>query len=164
MRRIIGCGNQDRGDDGAGILAARRLRDLGVDAVEHCGDGTELLDFWTGNDEVILIDAMVSGQRPGTVSIWDPIRDAKAETSVYCSTHSFGPYEAIELARALHRLPREMRIYGIEGANFEPGGGPCREVLAAVGRVVEDIALTIAQTASDAPRDPGVAVHSLREP
>jgi Ni,Fe-hydrogenase maturation factor len=37
--RIIGCGNAERGDDAAGLLLVRRLRELGVDAHEHSGEG-----------------------------------------------------------------------------------------------------------------------------
>jgi hydrogenase maturation protease len=142
MTLIIGCGNTDRGDDGAGILVARRLRELGVDAVEHSGDGLALLDLWNSGDEVILVDATVSGAAPGTVSNWDPITHPLCAENYRCSTHAFGPWEAIELARALGRLPLRMEIYGIEAANFEPGSAPSREVLAAVDRVVDQLTLT----------------------
>ena len=144
MTLVIGCGNTDRGDDGAGILVARRLRELGLNAVEHSGDGLALLDLWNPDDEVILVDATVSGKKPGTVSIWDPIRQPLAAETFRCSTHAFGPWEAIELARALDRLPRRIDIYGIEAVNFEPGAEPGCEVLAAVERVVDSIAFTLA--------------------
>src|SRR5579864_3108036 len=124
MTLIIGCGNADCADDAAGILVARRLRDLGVDAMEHSGDGLALLDVWAADDEVILVDAAVSGKKPGTISIWDPIHRPLAAESFRCSTHSFGPWEAIELARALDRLPKRIEIHAIEAANFEPGAEP----------------------------------------
>ncbi len=41
---IIGCGNSDRSDDAAGLLVARRLRELGIDARELSGDMLGLLD------------------------------------------------------------------------------------------------------------------------
>lgn len=154
MTLVIGCGNTDRGDDGAGILVARRLRDLGVDAIEHSGDGLALLDLWNPDDEVILIDAVVSGKKPGIVSIWDPIHRPLAVESFRSSTHSFGPWEAIELARALDRLPKRIEIHAIEAANFEPGAEPCRPVLAAVGRVVENIALTLRSSSQPPERAP----------
>jgi hydrogenase maturation protease len=142
MTLIIGCGNPDRGDDGAGILAAQRLRELGLDAVEHSGDGLALMELWNSGDDVILVDAIESGASPGTVLTWDPITHPLCEESYRCSTHAFGPREAIELARALDRLPARIRIYGIEAASFEPGSEPCREVLEAVERVANEIALT----------------------
>jgi hydrogenase maturation protease len=142
MTRIIGCGNTDRADDGAGLLVARRLRELGLDSIEHSGDGFALLELWHGSDDVVLVDAMQSGAPPGTVSVWDATASALAPASFCCSTHVFGPAEAIELGRALNRLPRRIRVYGIEAAQFHPGGEPSREVLAAVERVTRELAGT----------------------
>lgn len=148
MTRIIGCGNADRSDDGAGILVARRLRQLGLDALEHVGDGLALLELWTGADEVLVVDATLSGAAPGTVSVWDPLSRPMSPVIYGCSTHVFGPAEAIKLARVLGRLPCKIRIYGIEAERFTPGVPPGPEVLAAVDRVVREIA---AQAVSPAP-------------
>ena len=52
----------------------------------------------------------------------------------------FGPAEAIDLARVIGRLPERIRIYGIEGAKFEPGAPPSGEVMEAVDRVGRKIA------------------------
>ena len=123
-------------------MTARRLRQLGLDALEHSGDGLALMELWNIDDEVILVDAMQSGANAGTVLTWDPITHPLCAESYRCSTHAFGPREAIELARALDRLPARIQIYGIEAASFEPGEPPCREVLEAVERVAGEIALT----------------------
>jgi hydrogenase maturation protease len=140
--RIIGCGNPDRADDGAGLLVARRLRELGFDAVEHSGDGFALLDLWQGSDDVILVDALVSGGTPGTIQVWDPESQPATAPDYRCSTHVFGPAQAIELGRALDRLPGRIRVYGIEAANFDVGGAPGAEVLSAVDRVVSELSET----------------------
>ena len=137
---VIGCGNPDRGDDAAGILVARRLHQIGLDALEHTGDGFALLDLWNGREEVILVDAMVSGGSPGSVSVWDPTTAPRNSNDYRCSTHVYGPAEAIELARVLGRLPHRLRIYGIEASQFQPGATVTTEVLAAVDRVVGEIA------------------------
>ena len=136
--RIIGCGNTDRADDAAGLLVARRLRELGFDSLEHSGDGFALLDLWQGSDDVVLVDALVSGGTPGTIQVWDPESQPAAAPDYRCSTHVFGPAEAIELGRALGRLPRRIRVYGIEASDFELGGSPRAEVLDAVDRVVSE--------------------------
>jgi hydrogenase maturation protease len=51
------------------------------------------------------------------------------------STHAFGLHEAIELARALHRLPRRVIVFAVEGRHFEAGATPSGEVEAAVPRL-----------------------------
>ena len=136
---IIGCGNPDRGDDAAGILVAQRLRERGLQAVDNTGDGLALLDLWHGSDDVILVDAMKSGADPGTVSHWDSDAPLGCSRDYGCSTHAFGPGEAVELARVIGRLPPKLQIYGIEATRFEPGAPYSREVLDAVDRVVGEI-------------------------
>jgi len=138
--RIIGCGNADRGDDAAGILVARRLRELGLDSIEHAGDGFALLELWHGSENVVLVDAVLSGAAPGTVSVWDAEFEPLRVQDCGCSTHGFGPAEAIEIGRALGRLPRRIRVYGIEAAQFEPGSTASPEVLKAVDRIVGELA------------------------
>src|SRR5579864_896236 len=135
MKLIIGCGNTDRCDDAAGILVARRLRALGLNAVEHSGDGLALIELWHGFDDVVVVDAMVSGAERGSVRTWDPVSQPVCSGNWRASTHVFGPAEAIELARVVGRLPEKIRIYGIEGVKFEPGAEPSGEVLEAVDRV-----------------------------
>ena len=139
MKLIIGCGNTDRSDDGAGILVARRLRALGLNAVEHSGDGLALIELWHGFDDVVVVDAMVSGAKPGSVTTWDPVARPICSEDWRSSSHSFGPAEAIELARVIGRLPERIRIYGIEGAKFKPGVAPSVEVMEAVRKIAGEI-------------------------
>ena len=65
---VIGVGNDFRGDDAAGLLAARRLRACrGVRAVEHTKDGLSLMEHWRPADHVFVVDALSSGHAPGTI-------------------------------------------------------------------------------------------------
>ena len=135
---ILGCGNDDRSDDAAGLLVARRLRQLGIDAHEHRGDALELLEAWNGAHEVVVVDAIVSGAAPGTVIRWDAAAPLAAG-EFQCSTHDLGLAEAVELARVLGRLPAKLTIYGIEAKSFERGGQPSTEVREAVERLTAQI-------------------------
>ena len=93
--RIIGCGNCDRGDDGAGVLVARRLRALGVEAVEQSGESLSLMDSWTGLAHVILVDATAPSGNPGQVRLWNAQADRLPRDAFPCSTHAFGVREAV---------------------------------------------------------------------
>ena len=143
-RLIIGCGNLDRGDDAAGLLAARRLRALGVAAGrevrEAPRDPLALLDLWVGAPAVILIDAVViDAGAPGRITTWD-VRAAPLPPELQpCSTHAFGVAQTVELARALDRLPPRLILYAIAGRNFALGAQPSPEVLAAVEEVAQTI-------------------------
>ena len=137
---ILGLGNEDRSDDAAGLLATRKLAALGFDTCEPGNDPLALIESWSHSAYVILIDATMSGAAPGTIHVWD-VRSAPLPPGRYaCSTHALGVAEAIEIARALDRLPPKFIFYGIEGLRFEPGGAPSPAVLEAVERLVRQVA------------------------
>jgi hydrogenase maturation protease len=141
---IIGCGNADRGDDAAGLLVARRLRAMGVEAKEESGEAFALIESWRDADddqEVILIDAVVTGSPPGTITVWDARTAPVVSDYFRCSTHAFGVAGAIELARILDLLPPRLLIYGIEAAHFGVGNEPSPEVLHAVEELAGRIAV-----------------------
>lgn len=134
---IIGCGNPHRGDDAAGLLAARSLREAGLPAREYSGDLIALLDAWSPADSVILIDATQSGAAAGAITTWEVIGTPLPTCRYRYSTHSLSLADALELARALHRLPACLTIYGIEGTCFAPGAPPSPEVIGAAQSLVQ---------------------------
>jgi hydrogenase maturation protease len=138
--RIIGCGNIDRGDDGAGLLVARRLREMGTGTQEQSGEALSLIESWAGAEAVIVVDAVVSGKAPGEITVWDARAHPVPSGLWRGSTHHFGLAEAVELARVLDRLPPCLWIYGIEGRRFEQGSCPSPEVARAIEEVAERIA------------------------
>jgi hydrogenase maturation protease len=135
---IIGCGNRQRSDDGAGILVAERLRELGIEAETRSGEAVDLIEAWKGADNVILVDAVSTGAPVGTVQAWDGEK-LPASVKASASTHGLGVAEAIKLARVLDRLPTQLRVYGIEGRRFEPRAEISAEVQCAVEEVVRRI-------------------------
>ena len=148
--RILCCGNRHRGDDAAGLLVAARLRELGLAAETLNGEVTEIMEAWSGAESVVLVDAVVTGARPGTVHAWDAAR-LNARSISPASSHGLGVGEAIELGRALGRLPRKTKIYGIEGARFAAEAAVSPEVEGAAAEVARQIAaLAAAEPATDA--------------
>jgi len=141
--RIICCGNRDRGDDGAALLVAERLRELGIDAQIQAGEPLALIEAWSAVHEVIVVDAVFTGAAVGTVQVWDE-QLPSAWISAPASTHGLGVMEAIKLAQVLHRLPSLLRVYGIEGKHFAPGTDVSPEVQQAVEKVVQKIAAEVA--------------------
>jgi hydrogenase maturation protease len=121
---VIGVGNEFRGDDAAGLMVARRLRERAVPqavVLESEADPAGLMEAWMGAATAIVVDTVVSGAQPGTVQRFDVSAEPLPATLVASSTHSLGVAEAIELARALQRLPRRIIVYGIEGSSFSAG-------------------------------------------
>ena len=144
---IIGVGNPFRGDDAAGLLAVRRLKSAGLGSaqiMEHSGEGASLMEAWKGARAVILIDAVSSGGRPGTIYRLEPASKPLPAEMFQGSTHAFSIPQAIEMSRALNELPRQVVIFGIEGKNFQAGTELSAEVNGAlpelVRRVLEEAA------------------------
>jgi hydrogenase maturation protease len=136
---VIGVGNAWRGDDGAGLAVARRVRELagaGVEVREIEGDATALVDAWSGAERVVVVDAAESGAAPGTVRRFDAYSRPLPVRSLRSSTHAFGVSDAVELARALGRLPDRLDVYAIEGASFTAG----ERLSPAVERAVAELA------------------------
>lgn len=141
--QIIGIGNTDRGDDAAGpaVVAALESRSL-HEVTLRCarGDVLALIDDWGGAERVFLIDAMAPDGAPGRVLRLDAGTSAVSPTFAnFASSHAFNLAEAIELARALDRLPRELIVYGIEGLSFSHGAALSAAVAAAVPEVARRI-------------------------
>ncbi len=154
---VIGIGNRLRGDDGIGpmvidLLLARH--DADVDTVMVAGDLSDLAMCWDTDRAVVIVDAMVSGRAPGTVTVLDgtpfcgadePDGTAGSATGLDqpLSSHGVGLAEAIALARAIGRLPGSLSIIGIEGRSFEPGDPVSEPVAAAAPVAAEHIVESI---------------------
>ncbi len=143
---VIGVGNALRGDDGVGLAVASALRGRvpgGVAVVPCEQEPSRLLDAWQGARAAIVVDAAASGSEPGHVHRFDASETAVPAGVFRSSTHAFGVGDAIELARALGRLPRHVVVYGVEGGDFAAGEGLTTQVQASVekvaGSVLEDL-------------------------
>jgi hydrogenase maturation protease len=144
-------GNAFRGDDAVGLEVARLLRGTlpeRVELLEREGEPTALIDSWEGAEAVWLVDAVSSVARVGTVHRLDAGEEELPGDLFHASTHAFGLAEAVELARALGRLPARTIVFGIEGARFEAGDGLSSEVAAAAAEVAASVREEVAACTS----------------
>lgn len=134
---MIGVGNPSRGDDGAGLEVARRVRSRG--SYQVVGGSYELMDVWEGADDVVVVDAARSGSVAGTVHRFEAHAEPLPGGILATSTHSIGVADVIEMARSLGRLPERLVVYGIEVLDVTPGAGLTASVEHAVDEVVKEI-------------------------
>jgi len=151
---VLGIGNEWASDDGVGPEVVRRLRmrwqeegrlqqqgrepDQGVVFSILAQPDLSLLDQIVGYANLIVVDAVVSDQPPGTVhgEMWEP--GVLATRGVQrASSHGFGVRELLEMAAVMGKLPGRVELWGIEIASTEPGQGLSVEVTAAVDGVVK---------------------------
>jgi len=140
---VIGVGNDLRGDDGAGLEAARRVRECepppSIKVRLHEGEAVGLLELWDGADAAVVVDTVRSGAPPGTIHRLDATHEPLPSLARRASSHTIGVGEAIELARVLGTLPSGLLVYGVEGIQFETGTGLSDEVAAALDPLVREL-------------------------
>ena len=101
---LIGIGNEYRSDDSIGLHVIRALKEEKLPEtmmVESSGDGAELIELFSTARMAILIDAVSSGRKPGTIYQFEAHKQPVPAQISFQSTHAFGVGEAIELARVL---------------------------------------------------------------
>jgi hydrogenase maturation protease len=145
---VVGLGSPDRGDDAVGPAVALRIADLGVPGLKVLvhEDPTDLVESMTGAGGVVVVDAVWSpGTAPGELLVLetgdgaDPLpEDAWARTG-RGGTHAFGLASAVELARALRRLPPRVVLVGVAAAAFDHGTPLSPGVADAVDRAVDAV-------------------------
>ena len=139
---MLGIGNAWQGDDAAGLAAARRLRERapkGVEVRELEGEPVSIVDALDGAERGVSRRRGPSGAQPGTVHRIDVDEAPVPATLSAASTHTLGVGEAIELARALGRLPARVVLYGIEAESIAAGDELTPAVAQAVDAVVEEV-------------------------
>jgi hydrogenase maturation protease len=154
---VVGLGHPDRGDDAVGGVVARevaRVAGRRVEVLEQ-EDPTDLVLLWEGWERVVLVDGVSSGGSvaPGTVHVLrtgagrPPIHSDAWTRTGRGGTHAFGLAAAVELARAMGRLPDDVTVVGIEVEGVEHGA-PLTPMVASA---VPDAALAVLDSIADVP-------------
>jgi len=141
---VIGVGNPYRRDDGVGpavvdLLRARSLS--GLTLATSLGGTDELIDLWSGQDLVIVVDAVRSRPaHPGRVHRL-AVPHLGGERARAASSHGIDLGQAVELARELGRLPERLVLYAVEAAELGHGVGLSPAVADAAERLADEIAV-----------------------
>ena len=138
---IVGLGNSLMGDDGVGPLAVERLLAGGLpEEVRACQGETDvlrLLGLWQGEPQVWLIDALRSGQTPGTITrlSHDELRAAQQpQTTIH---HLSLPESLRWMALTEPQLQVvTFTLWGIEPVSVEPATGLSPPVEKALDQLV----------------------------
>ena len=105
---VLGIGNLLMGDEGVGVHAVQALEHVplppGVDVLDGGTGGFQLLAPFREYPCVILIDATLDDQPPGTVTVLQPRFVADYPRAL--AAHDIGLRELIEAAALLGTLPR----------------------------------------------------------
>lgn len=122
--KVIGIGNEFRGDDAVGLQVVRRLNENrlpGVEYLQQGGEATALIDALEATDTAIIVDAIQSGADTGQIHRYEISKQPMPAQFLRSSTHNFSVQDAIEMSRILGKLPSRLLVYGIEGSRFDQG-------------------------------------------
>ena len=149
MIAVIGCGNPNRSDDGAGPAVVRMLEARGLS-----GDTVKLLDAGTdgmavmfaarGCNKLIIVDACKSGSEPGAI-FEVPGERLEAPHQSALNLHDFRWEHALFAGRKLYgsSFPKDVAVLLIEAATLEYGIGLSPLVAASVEKTARRIAALI---------------------
>ncbi len=137
---VIGVGNTILADDGVGVHAARRLQDdprlpAGVSILDGGTMGLELGPFVSDASRVLILDAVNTGEAPGTLTRMTG-RDLLG-TPRGRSVHQLGVADLIATLTLASTKPQEIVVLGLQPANTDWGTTLSPDVEAALGGLVD---------------------------
>lgn len=120
---VLGIGNLVMSDDGVGVKVVQHLQ-----REYHCAEGVEIMDGGTlgldllpkleGIDHLIVVDAVETGQKPGTcVRLSGEELPIALETKV--SPHQMGLKDLLSVAQLLGHSPGEMVLIGVQPGSID---------------------------------------------
>jgi hydrogenase maturation protease len=137
---VIGVGNTILSDDGVGVHAARLLQEdsrvpPGVTVLDGGTIGLELVPYACDAARVLLLDAMNSGQPPGTLARMTG-EDLLA-TKTGRSVHQLGVADLVAALALVSTQPHEIVVLGVQPANTDWGTSLSPAVEAALTPLVD---------------------------
>jgi len=145
MLSIIGCGNPNRQDDGAGVYVAQtlisQLVEYSYDNVQVFDAGTSGMDIMfqaRGSDALIIIDANQSNSEAGTI-FEVPGKELENIPEPSYNLHDFRWDNALYAGRRIYKdeFPEDINVFLIEAGGLDLGIGLSDKVQKSADRVVE---------------------------
>ncbi|OHV32570.1 hydrogenase maturation protease [Parafrankia colletiae] len=113
---VLGIGNELLGDDGVGVVAARRLATPplpGVDVLDGGTLGLMLMPYLAGRRAVLILDAVATAHgRPGDLVVI-PDGDVRRGHGVRATAHDIGLVDALAATELAGCAPRHVALVGV---------------------------------------------------
>ena len=118
---ILGLGNILLGDEGVGVRVIEQLLSHPLpDEIEVIDGGTagyELINFFEGKEKVIIVDAVKTDDRPGSVYKMD-LSIVQEDETVQLSLHQIGLKNVFKMASMMDLNP-EVTLIGIVPKDYQ---------------------------------------------
>jgi hydrogenase maturation protease len=138
---ILGIGNWLMGDEGIGVHVAKKLEEEnlfpGIDVLDGGTGGFHLLEYFEKYDHVILVDATLDRNIPGTIRLIKP--KFATDFPPAMSTHDIGLKDLITALQLLDRMP-EIDLFVVSIASIQQQGIELTETIQkALPLVIDEI-------------------------
>jgi len=105
---VLGLGNVLLNDEGIGVRVVNEMEDMdlhkNVDLLDGGTGGFVLLSLFQEYQTMIIIDATLNNEKPGSIKVLEPKFSADFPKSM--STHELGMKDMIESAMLLEKVPK----------------------------------------------------------
>ena len=130
---VVGVGNILLKDEGVGVHVAWKLQELSlpgdVEVIDGGTAGLDILLLHEGVDKLVVIDAMRTGKKAGTIYKAQLVAgEMEKLTQLFgrrvdskISLHQIGLIEALAAAEKLNRAPKKIVIIGVEPGQWDYG-------------------------------------------
>jgi hydrogenase maturation protease len=155
VKRVLigGIGNVLLGDDGVGPYVARLLAanyefGEGVEVLDLGTPALDLIDHFTTNDAVVLIDSVApdndaADAAPGTVALYRKADIMRHRPAMRMDPHSPALVDAMLSAELFGVAPADVLLVGIRAESFEPSCNLSHPVKASLERVTAEVLLEL---------------------
>lgn len=142
---ILGIGNYLMGDEGIGVQTAMALQKLPiantVNIVDGGTGGFHLLEFFEVHEKVILIDATLDDNEPGTIRLIQP-KFAK-DFPRAMSTHDIGLRDMVNALQLMDKMP-EIFLFVVSIESIQQQGIELTAAIQKTIPILVDKVLTLA--------------------
>ncbi|MCB5302435.1 HyaD/HybD family hydrogenase maturation endopeptidase [Yersinia bercovieri] len=140
---VLGIGNLLLSDEAVGVrlVEALELRftiPAGVEVLDGGTAGLELMEAMANREHLIVADAVLTGQPPGSVAV---LRDKEipAMFSRKVSPHQLGLCDVLMALQLTDEFPRQLTLVGVVPESLAPGIGLTSTVTQAMEPALEQI-------------------------
>jgi len=137
---ILGIGNILLKDEGIGVHVVKKIKEMSLpDNVEVLDGGTaglDLVDFISGYKKLIVIDAVTTGDKPGTIYRLLET-NLKIKPKAIMSFHEIDFLDALYMSDVMGEKPEEIIVIGVEPKDMSDGVELSPEIEERIPRIIE---------------------------
>lgn len=137
---ILGIGNILLKDEGVGVHVVKRLKEMSFpDNIEILDGGTaglDLVDFIAGRRKLIVIDAVNTGGKPGTIYRLTE-ENLNIGPKAIMSFHEIDFLDALHMSEIAGSKPEEIVVIGIEPKDMSDGVELSPEIEERIPKIIE---------------------------